>query len=178
MGNRLLLISFLFTVLIGYSQETYELSEGSLLTISGTSTVHDWVVTANNLKGTMSYADNIKDISLQVPVADIKSERGAAMDKKMHGALKMEEHPEVSFTFQEIDKSDGLSIKGKLTIAGVGKSVDLKSEVSALDNGYRVTGSKEIILQDFGMEPPTAMFGQIVVGDKVTINYNLVFIAE
>lgn len=178
MGNRLLLVSFLFSVLIGYSQETYKLSESSLLTINGTSTVHSWTVTANDLQGSMSYADNIKDISLQVPVADIKSERGAAMDKKMHAALKMEEHPEVSFTFQEIDKGDGLSIKGKLTIAGVEKSVDLKSEVSTVDNGYRIRGSKEIALQDFGMEPPTAMFGQIVVGDKVTVNYNLVFITQ
>ena len=178
MGNRFLLISFLFSVLIGYSQKTFKLSEGSLLTISGTSTVHSWTVAANGLRGTMSYADKIKDVSLRVPVADIKSERGAAMDKKMHGALKLEEHPEVLFTFEEIDNNDGLSIKGKLTIAGVEKSVDLRSEVSAVGNGYRIRGSKEIVLQDFGMEPPTAMFGQIVVGDKVTVNYNLVFLTE
>ena len=175
MGNRPFLVTFLLTVLVGYSQETYTLSEGSLLTISGTSTVHSWTVTANNIQGTMSYADNIKDVRLQVPVADIKSERGAAMDKKMHGALKMEQHPDVSFVFSEIDNSDGLSIKGKLTIAGVEKSVDLKSEILAVDKGYSIKGAKEITLQDFGMEPPTAMFGQIVVGDKVTVNYNLIF---
>ncbi|HUH47868.1 MAG TPA: YceI family protein [Arenibacter sp.] len=176
MGNRFFLVTFLCTVLIGYSQETYTLSEGSLLTISGTSTVHNWTVKANNIQGAMSYMDDIKDVRLQVPVADIKSERGAAMDKKMHGALKVEQHPEVSFSFQEIARGDGLSIKGKLRIAGVEKSVDLKSEVSTIDKGYRIKGSKEIILQDFGMEPPTAMFGQIVVGDKVTVDYDLVFL--
>ena len=175
MGNRFFLVIFLFIAYIGNSQETYKLSEGSLLTISGTSTVHNWTVAANNMQGTMSYADNIKDLRFRVPLADIKSERGAAMDKKMHGALKMEQHPQVSFVLQEVDKGNGLSLKGKLTIAGVEKSVDLKSDVSVVNKGYRIKGSKEIVLQDFSMEPPTAMFGQIVVGDKVTVDYDLTF---
>lgn len=178
MGNKFFLTAFLCTVLIGYSQETYKLSESSLLTISGTSTVHSWTVTANSLQGSMSYTDDIKDIRLRVPVADIKSERGAAMDKKMHGALKLEQHPEVIFTFQEIDNISGLSIKGQLNIAGAEKPIDLRSEVLAVDNGYNIKGSQEIVLQDFGIEPPTAMFGQIVVGDKVTVNYNLTFVKQ
>jgi len=176
MGNKLFLVSFLFTVLIGYSQETYTLSESSLLTISGTSTVHSWTVTANTIQGTMSYADGIRDVQLRVPVSDIKSERGAAMDKKMHGALKSEQFPEVSFVFQEIGKVDGSTLKGNLTIAGVGETVDVKAEISPEAQGYRIKGSKEIVLQDFGIEPPTAMFGQIVVGDKVTVDFDLVFI--
>jgi polyisoprenoid-binding protein YceI len=178
MGNKFFLTAFLCTVLTGYSQETYKLSESSLLTISGTSTVHSWTVTANSLQGSMSYTDDIKDIRLRVPVADIKSERGAAMDKKMHGALKLEQHPEVIFTFQEIDNNSGLSIKGQLNVAGVEKPIGLRSEVLAVDNGYSIKGSQEIVLQDFGIEPPTAMFGQIVVGDKVTVNYNLTFVKE
>ena len=178
MGKGLFFIAFLFIALIGHSQETHTLSKESVLTISGTSTVHSWTVTANNMQGSMSYTDNIKALGLKVPVADIKSERGAAMDKKMHGALKLEQHPEVSFTLGEIDNGNGPSIKGKLMIAGVEKSVDLKSEMLAVDKGYRIKGSQEIVLQDFGIDPPTAMFGQIVVGDKVTVNYDLVFIAQ
>lgn len=175
MANRFFLISFLLTVFIGYSQETYKLSEGSQLTISGTSTVHSWTVTANKLQGTMSYADGIKDIQFQVPVADIKSERGAAMDKKMHTALKLEQHPEVTFVLQEVAQAGAQSLKGKLTIAGASKTVEIKADISAENKGYRIKGSQEIILQDYGMEPPTAMFGQIVVGDKVTVDYDLIF---
>lgn len=178
MGSRFFLIAFLFTVFVAHSQENYKLSENSALTISGTSTVHDWTVKANNMQGTMSYVDGIKDLKFQVTAADIKSERGAAMDKKMHGALKAEEHPVISFAFEKIDKTDGGAIKGKLTIAGTVKSIDLKSEILPAGNGYNIKGSKEIILQDFGMEPPTAMFGQIVVGDKVIVNYDLFFVKQ
>ena len=42
----------------------------------------------------------------------------------------------------------------------------------------KLKGAKEITLQDFSMTPPTAMFGQIVVGDKVTVNFDLVFVKE
>jgi polyisoprenoid-binding protein YceI len=34
---------------------------------------------------------------------------------------------------------------------------------------------KKIALEDFGIKPPTAMFGQIVVGDTVVVKFELIF---
>lgn len=176
MRNKLSLLFVLFALFIGTSQETYKLSEESVLTISGTSTLHDWTVTANSMQGSLSYGDEIVGVELKVVASEIKSERGAAMDKKMHGALKSDEHPEIVFNFEDVTSSDGVGINGRLTIAGVGQEVELHSNITALENGYRIQGEHPITLKDFGMEPPTAMFGQIVVGDKVTVNYDLVFV--
>jgi hypothetical protein len=33
----------------------------------------------------------------------------------------------------------------------------------------------KIVLQDFTIEPAKAMFGQIIVGDEVTVNFDLIF---
>jgi polyisoprenoid-binding protein YceI len=101
------------------------------------------------------------------------------MDKKMHAALKMEEYPKVSFVFQELKKTDGsetaFMIHGMLTVAGTEQAVDITSDFHEVDGQYVFKGSKEIRLQDYNMEPPTAMFGQIIVGDNVTIDFDLVF---
>lgn len=180
MKNRLTLIALLFLVYAGYAQESYTLAKESALEINGSSTIHDWTVKANSMKGSLKVsADAIKDMLFQVEVAQIKSERGAAMDKKMHAALKMEEHPEISFEFQEMSKDasseKNYKIVGLLNIAGTEKEVEITSEFQSLDGNYVFKGAKEIKLQDFNMVPPTAMFGQIIVGDDVTIAFDLIF---
>tara|TARA_R110002050_G_scaffold75052_11_gene160991 strand:- start:23596 stop:24144 length:549 start_codon:yes stop_codon:yes gene_type:complete len=178
--KNILFILLSLLVFAGYAQESYTLSKESVLKINGSSTIHDWTVTANSLQGSMKMKDGtVKNLSLQVGVSEIKSERGAAMDKKMHAALKMEEHPEVSFKFQEIKKNseseNAYEIHGMLNIAGVEKAVTIASELKEEGVNYIFKGSKEIKLQDYNMEPPTAMFGQIIVGDNVTIDFDLVF---
>jgi polyisoprenoid-binding protein YceI len=180
MKNTITLLSVLFLVFVGHAQESYSLSNESVLKINGSSTIHDWTVTANAMEGSMSMNDgNPKRLLFQVEVAQIKSERGAAMDKKMHAALKMEEYPKVSFVFQELKKTDGsetaFMIHGMLTVAGTEQAVDITSDFHEVDGQYVFKGSKEIRLQDYNMEPPTAMFGQIIVGDNVTIDFDLVF---
>ena len=43
------------------------------------------------------------------------------------------------------------------------------------EGNIQIAGKHKITLQDYNMEPPTAMFGTIVVGDDVTVNFDLVF---
>lgn len=180
MKNRFSLFALLLMVFVGYAQESYTLSQESVLKINGSSTIHDWTVTSNSMKGSLGIdGDTLKNLIFQVEVAEIKSERGAAMDKKMHAALKMEDYPEVSFRFQGMKEEAGsentVQIHGMLKIAGVEKEVDILSDFQKMEGNYLIKGSKEIKLQDFDMVPPTAMFGQIIVGDNVTIDFGLTF---
>ena len=164
---------------IGFSctataQESYKLSPESILTISGTSTVSDWEVTANSIKGSMTGSDEvINDLKIEVPVAEIKSERGATMDDKMYAALKEEEHPMISFTLNESVKKD--IIGGMLIIAGVEKEIQITRALGRDEGKMGISGVYDILLKDYGIEPPTAMFGQIVVGEAVTVTFDLTF---
>lgn len=169
-----IIVLFLAFVAFGSAQETYRLAGKSSLTISGSSTVHDWTVSANAMNGTLSAAKNTpKEITFEVAVADIQSERGPTMDNKMHSALKRAEHPTITFTLNEVKGTS--TLVGTLRIAGVEKKVDLETEITSLANGLALKGETKIILQDYGIEPPTAMFGQIIVGDEVSVTFDLVF---
>ena len=178
MKKTILTLFLASTTLLSFAQETYTTASASVLTITGTSTIHDWTVTANTIQGTLKVDGNsLKEISFEVAVEGIISERGATMDKKTHNALRKEEHPKVIFSAEGIDISStgNQNISGKLNIAGVVKEVGIKVEIKRSTGEIRIKGEKKITLMDFDIEPPTAMFGSIVVGDDVTINFDLVF---
>ncbi len=174
MKKAVFLILFMSMSIVGFSQTTYALASESSLQIEGTSTVHSWVVTANTLHGNLkATGKDLKEIDFEVEVADIKSERGATMDKKMHAALKKEEHPKVFFKLKEVKNSAVLV--GELNIAGQEKTVEIPVQITEEGDALKIAGEHTIKLQDYNMQPPTAMFGQIVVGDDVTVKFDLVF---
>ena len=173
MKNILLLFLLGFSFL-GFAQDNYALSKESKLTINGTSTVHSWTVAANGISGKLTAeTDTPITIELDVDVAEIMSERGPTMDKKMHAALKKDEHPKILFELHEVKNTSILV--GSLSIAGAKNEVEIESEIIIDGTSIKLTGAKKITLQDFGMTPPTAMFGQIIVGDEVTVQFDLVF---
>ncbi len=172
--KKTLTFLLLCAALSGFAQDSYILSPESTLTIEGTSTVHDWIVSANAMHGTLTTnGSQPKTINFEVNVADILSERGPTMDNKMHEALKQEEHPTISFKLSKL--KNGTILLGLLTIAGVEKNVEIDTKTDTTGDGLKIKGEKKIVLQDFGMEPPTAMFGQIIVGDEVTVKFDLSF---
>lgn len=172
--KKVIALFFLSFAFIGFAQEAYTLSPDSKLTIDGTSTVHDWTVLANSISGSITAEEGLpKTIEFEVSVADIQSERGAAMDKKMHAALKKEEHPKISFNLTEVKNTTNLA--GKLNIAGQEKAIEIPVKMNADDGSLKISGEYAITLQDYGMEPPTAMFGQIIVGNDVSVKFDLVF---
>src|SRR5680860_254869 len=104
MKNTFLTLFLMGLTVSSFSQGSYMLSEPSAMTIDGSSSLHDWTVTANTMEGTL--AENgaiVTAVDFSVAVADILSGRDPAMDNKMHDALKKEEHPQVTFTVKEVN---------------------------------------------------------------------------
>ncbi len=172
---------------------TYEVARETKMTVSGTSTLHAWTSTVEEVKGEvvldkelasggkLTKGGGIEKVHIVVPVKAIKAPRGAAMDKKTYEALKAEEHPEIVFdltdnTIKSV-KSDTMMIhaKGMLEIAGVKKEVamDVKG-VRVRDGRFVFKGDKSINMKEYDMTPPSAMFGQIETGEEVTIAFELV----
>ncbi len=181
MKNLLFTLVVVFSINLGRSQENYVLSSESVLTVDGTSTLHNWTVTANTCNGSLNIdALVFKEISFEADVASIKSTRGASMNKKTHNALKKEEHPKIMFSATDVALSEGdnQGISGKLNVAGVEKDVVITTSIKNSSVNIQLTGNYKITLQDYNMDPPTAMFGSIVVGDDVTVNFDLVFAKE
>jgi polyisoprenoid-binding protein YceI len=178
MKNIMFLLLIMLATISVVAQESFSLTNESKLSVDGTSTLHDWTVNANTFLGSLILDDHVfTSISFEVDVASIVSTRGATMDKKTHNALKKDGHPKILFTAKDVTFSEGdnQNIQGKLTIAGVGKDVVISTTIKKFEGKIQITGNHKITLQDYNMEPPTAMFGSIVVGDDVVVNFDLIF---
>ena len=58
--------------------------------------------------------------------------------------------------------------------ATVEKPISLSVNASfSADKSLSFTGSYTLNMKDYAIEPPSAMFGQIVSGEKVTISFNV-----
>jgi polyisoprenoid-binding protein YceI len=170
----------------------YDVHPDTKMSISGTSTIHSWTSEVTAVKGAVEIdaavvqagfkpGDKVKSVNLAIPVNSIVSPRGAAMDKKTFEALKEDRFPEIRFVLTDNKvlsaNAQGFTLEasGNLEVAGVTRAVTLTvNGVASGRDRYQFTGSKKLNMRDFDMEPPTAMFGQIVTGEEVEIAFTLI----
>ncbi|MBT28418.1 MAG: hypothetical protein CMO01_02075 [Thalassobius sp.] len=156
------------------------------MTVSGTSTLHDWESDVENKTVTFTASTNgdqvtINNLELNVEVASIKSGKGA-MDDKTYEALKENKFPNITFTLTEpvkVNKSGNVVAKGVLNLAGVKKEIAVNGSV-AVNNNVQIAlkGSYKINMNDYNITPPTAMFGTIKTGEEITVSFDLNFAKE
>ncbi len=166
--------------------QSYNLAADSSkqITVTGTSTLHGWTVTAKEVQDipttlVITEQNTIDSFSFGVVVNSMDGGRGASMNKKITGALQAAEHPIITFqqsepaAISEID-SDGnftLTSKGMLKMVGLEKAIEIIVNGKKTDNGLILKGSKPLTFSQFDIEPPSAMFGQIVCGDDIAVNF-------
>ncbi|MCB9284422.1 MAG: YceI family protein [Lewinellaceae bacterium] len=176
---------FLLALPFAQGQNSYKISKSSM-TVSGTSNLHDWTSTVQDLKGQGTFVvennvlTGINSLEISIPVTSIKSSKGSIMDGKTHGALKYKEYSLISFQLVRVDgiekTASGYRVKttGNLTIAGAKRSVALTVDAKVLSDGsLNFKGSKDLKMTDFNVSPPTAMMGALTTGNDVTVNFDI-----
>jgi polyisoprenoid-binding protein YceI len=121
----------------------------------------------------------VKSFEVRIPVKSLKSDKDG-LDKNMYKALKADQHPAITFQVRRYEVGaigDGLvSIKvaGVLSVAGVERETELTLQTRATEEGLSVTGEKELLMTDFGINPPKFMLGTLKTDNRVVIRFSLV----
>ena len=156
--------------------------KNSKVTVQGSSSLHDWEseVEKTDIKGSYT-ADKgtLVDLSnavVKIPVTSIKSTKGKMMDNKTYEAFDFEKNPSIIFTVTSSRVgAKTVDFKGTLAMAGAVRPVEVRATWRLLSNGdLQVTGSHQLKMTDFKMEPPTAMMGTVKVGEEVTVTFDIV----
>ena len=174
-------------------QSTLTMLDKSTMKIDGTSNVHDWTVDAQKMNMTLNFAaealqsenpqNPVESLTFTVPVEQLESGKGG-MNRRMYDALKKDDHPNISFELSSAiveqanadSSSFTLNATGTLNIAGVSKEVSFPVEGAIQSDGtYSFSGSHEIDMTEYNVEPPSAMFGAIKCGEMVTVKFDLFF---
>jgi polyisoprenoid-binding protein YceI len=168
------------------------LAPGGFLRIEGDSTLHQWSSTATAVSMTFTLADGapadlaeaikaskVKGMTVSIPTAGLRSGE-SGLDKNMRKAMFADKNPEVTYRLEkyELAKADAGKVAAKttgtLTIAGTPRTVTIDVEFTLGAGAPEVKGSYALKMSDYGIKPPSLMFGAIKVRDPVTIRFDLV----
>jgi hypothetical protein len=117
-------------------------------------------------------------LEITIPAATLTSPRDG-IDKNMHKALKVQEHPDIRFRLRALEPAGaGYRGLGSLTIAGVEKEVALNLQVERRGAALAVNGSTELLMTDYGIAPPKAMLGMLRTNPRVQIRLDLMLAAN
>jgi len=171
------------------ANEQLVLQPQSRLWIDGTSTIRSFtcragevnaVVEVNGANAIPSLLTGEKDVkAVQVTVPAEKMDCGnGKMNDHMRNALKVTENPTISFTLKDYDvakNADGIAgtINGTLDLGGVKKPISLQATGASVGGMLHVNGVYELRMTDYGLKPPSLMFGRIKVGETVKVGFDL-----
>jgi polyisoprenoid-binding protein YceI len=164
----------------------------SRLWIEGTSNLHGWSCKAEKLEAnieldkaaaaqvSLAPPKALKRVEVKVPVKSLKCGHGA-MDANLYKALNADAAPEIDYILATFDAAPGdakdtftLKTVGTLKIAGRENRVAMDVVANRMPDGtLTATGVVPVKMTDFGIQPPTAIFGRLKTGDEVKVNFAL-----
>jgi hypothetical protein len=168
------------------------LDPGSEVTIEGTSSMHAFHCKTNKI---MAYVDvdpgYTKDLTkVARPIVSVKVNivvrtltcGNGQMDKNMYSTLDADKNPIIKYTMSGYDILDGSAspaafvakTTGTLTISGTEKVIAMKINAERLSDGKATAqGEQDVLMTDFGIKPPSFMFGSLKVGNEIKVKFNL-----
>ena len=152
-----------------------EVGHGSEVWIEGSSIVAGWRCGATTFDARVELARG----EARDAVRDLKCGNGK-MDHDLYAALKANDPANPAFIlgrFAVVNDSAGRDIatRGPLTVAGVERTVDVPVTTDRVDGGaLRARGAVAMRMTDFGIKPPTGLFGLIRSRNEITVRFDLV----
>jgi len=163
------------------------------VSLAGTSNIHAYTASstaarivrlqlASGVLGPNVWEQTLKPGALEafeisIPVATLSSPKDG-VDKNMHKALKVTEHPDITFRLSRLETADPSGVirgVGILKIAGVEREVTLALKTQRTEAALTVTGEVRLLMTDFGITPPKALMGMLKTDPKVTVTFETVF---
>lgn len=115
--------------------------------------------------------------TVSVPVAGFRAS-SPGLEEDFQDLVKADRFPEITISFNGKDfgeKSQSVFRLG-VTIAGTTNYYDVLCQIQPLANNlYCISGSKELSIRDFNLEPPSIIPGLIEVSDRVNIFFSINF---
>ena len=171
------------------ANELLVLQPQSRLWIEGTSTIRGFSCKASEVKATVEANGpnaipalligdkGITSVRVTVPAERMDCGNGT-MNEHMKKALKVSDNPTIDFRVTSYDvtrQADGITgtITGTLELGGVTRTISMDAIGKPQDGMLHVTGSYPLKMTDYGLKPPSLMFGRIKVAESVKVNFDL-----
>jgi hypothetical protein len=175
---------------------------GNLVSIEGTSTMHDWRVVGKIIGGKLQVAPGFPTdataakpgkveakADIFLPVRSLKSVKedgsaySASMDDIMYEKLQEKTHKLIKYKLTEMILKEApasaeapflFDTKGELTVAGATKEISMPVKMKVDGKRLQFSGEVKAKMTDFKIEPVSALGGTIKTGDDITLGMSWV----
>lgn len=175
----------ILTLPVSAQTTEYSIAPESNIYVDGTSNqTPEWRVYATEVHGLviLNEAGNVDSVRVVVPSKMMKSRKSPIMDRGMYGALKANAHDEIVYELSSAselevasDSTFSLNVTGNLTIADATNEILVPIEsVKKEDGKIHFHGSHTMLMTDYGLKPPSLMFGAYRTGDELVITFEII----
>lgn len=187
--QAVILVMALSLLPIVTTAQTYKFSSGEgEVTVTGTSTLHDWEEVAEQKSGSITLDNTgelpkINSLKFTVEAESLKSGKGA-MDKNTYKALNTDDYKQIVFELKQVKSISPVVsttnkyrvvATGNLTISGTTNTIDLPFNMTVTNGKVLLEGKKPLKMTDYNIEPPKALLGTITTGNEVEVHFNTVW---
>lgn len=170
----------------------FDIKPSSKLFLNGTSNINQFTCDCENYThaGTVSLNESkvgnwiFQDARLSIAVASFDCGH-SGINRDMGKALRSDKYPNIGITLKEIVNNaslrnlkpgteQSLHVVVDISLAGATKEYPLQVKVREIKPDlFKITAEKKLFMSDFGVAPPTALFGLIKVNDMINISFDL-----
>ena len=173
-------------------------NEQTKVFLEGTSNVRDWDATSTKIDGVVEFEsngtwseaafdpDSLVENGLRATVripADSLISDSRRLTSNMHDYLEVKAHRYIEFELKSVAlngrvdpdaRSFTTDAEGLLTVTGNQREIAFPVEWAREGNLLILSGKAELKMSDFGIDPPTMMFGTLRAADEVTVEFQWV----
>lgn len=170
-----------------------DVAPGSKVWIEGGSNLRDWSCKAAAFEArvdielahashdaSMDLSEIIQRVTVKVVVRDLKC-GNRKMEADLYRALKADDPSTPSHILGIFNASSNaprqgatLETEGTIAVAGVEKGVQVRITIERLADGtVKAQGQVPLLMTDFGVKPPTGLFGLIRSHNEVVVKFEL-----
>jgi polyisoprenoid-binding protein YceI len=163
------------------AQISYQQARDTQLTIEGKSTLHDWSMTSTEGRYNAEFEisedrklTKLNSLTFSIRFESLKSGSNA-LDKNAYSTMNTAVNKNITFKLlKALVGPQKIHCTGNLNVAGTTRPIDLDVSYQLSDNGaLTCTGSTEIKMTDYNIDPPIFMFGTVRTDNDITVSFKV-----
>jgi hypothetical protein len=163
---------------------SYKSTDDAYVVVMGTSTLQDWELRSETLLSEIVFGsengddiESLERLMFTLEKTSLESDQ-SRLQRSAHSEMDAENHPQITFrasdgTVRRNGEEYRINATGDLTVSGVTRQVSVEATCINSGNEMVCTGTENLRMTDFNIDPPTLMLGTIRTDDEVAVEFRI-----
>ena len=165
----------------------YTSTDDAHVVVKGTSTLHDWELRSETMMSEVAFItgngeafEALESVMFVLEKTTLESDR-SRLERMAHEEMDADNYPQITFRSDgngDIERNGDeyrVTATGDLTISGVSRQISVEATCINTGDEMVCTGTRDLKMTDYDIDPPTLILGTIRTHDDVTVEFRIVY---